>query len=93
MIFRNLITLFPTGVMGQSTSISNLEIENYCDLDSTLPSGVWQEKTEDWKSDSIYLFVMDDEGRMLFHGVDPSVEGAVLVAEDEGGRDVIRLNY
>ena len=32
---------------------------------------------------------MDDKGRMLFHGDDPSVEGEVLVAEDEGGRDVI----
>ena len=31
---------------------------------------------------------MDDQGKMLFHGADPSVEGKVLVAEDEGGRDV-----
>ena len=42
----------------------------------------------DWKSDSIYLFVMDDQKRVLFSGADPSVAGEVLVAEDEGGRDV-----
>ncbi len=31
---------------------------------------------------------MDDEGKMLFHGDDSSIEGKELVAEDEGGRDV-----
>ena len=33
---------------------------------------------------------MNDEGKMLFNGADPSVEGAILVAEDEGNRNVIQ---
>ena len=34
---------------------------------------------------------MDDQGRTLFHGADPSLEGKVLAAVDEGKRDVIKL--
>ena len=34
---------------------------------------------------------MDDKGKMLFNGNDPSIEEKVLVAEDEGGRDVPQL--
>ena len=34
---------------------------------------------------------MDDQKRVLFSGADPSIEEKVLVAEDEGGRDVPQL--
>ena len=46
---------------------------------------------ENWKSDPIYLFVMDDQKEVLFHGADENFEGQTLVAEDRGGRDVAQL--
>ena len=46
---------------------------------------------ENWRSDSIYLFVMDDGKELLFHGDDEDLEGQVLRATDEGGRDVGQL--
>ena len=40
----------------------------------------------EWKSGSIYLFVSDLEGNMLFHGADPSLEGQNLLdLEDLNG--------
>ncbi len=67
------------------------DLEPYCDF-TQLFHQVFDKEGDrgegDWKSGSIYLFVMDDQGRVLFDGADPSVEGEGLVAEDEGGRDV-----
>ena len=40
----------------------------------------------EWKSGSIYLFVSDLEGNMIFHGADPSLEGQNLLdIEDLNG--------
>ena len=40
----------------------------------------------EWKSGSIYLFVSDLQGNMLFHGADPSLEGQNLIdLEDLNG--------
>ncbi len=64
-----------------------------CELpqpDSTFRD-VFTEEEENWRSGSIYLFVIDDQKRVLFSGADPSIEEKVLVAEDEGGRDVPQL--
>ena len=64
-----------------------------CELpqpDSTFRD-VFTEEEENWRSGSIYLFVMDADGQTLFHGADSSLEGKFLDAEDEGGRDVPQL--
>ncbi len=44
-----------------------------------------------WLSGSIYLFVMDHNKKLLFHGSDEKLDGVVLEAIDGGGRDVGRL--
>ena len=62
------------------------DLEPYCDFTQSFDQVFGGDG--DWKSDSIYLFVIDDQKRVLFSGADPSVAGEVLVAEDEGGRDV-----
>ena len=71
-------------------TFAHLDIEDYCEFSQPFDE-VFDRVDGDWKSGSIYLFVMDDDARMLFHGDDSSIEGDVLVAEDEGGRDVPRL--
>ena len=86
---KPLIPLFPAvGLTSRS------DIEPYCDFtqrfDQVFDKGGNREEG-DWKAGSIYLFIMDDQGKMLFHGDDPDVEGIVLAAEDEGGRDVRQL--
>ena len=63
-----------------------------CELpqpDSTFRD-VFTEEEENWRSGPIYLFVMNDEGKVLFNGADPSVEGDILAAVDEGNRNVIQ---
>lgn len=67
-----------------------LNLAEICDYTYPFEDVFRSEDAEDgeWKSDSIYLFVMDDQGTLLFHGDDPSVENTVLVAQDKGGRDV-----
>ena len=45
----------------------------------------------DWKSGSIYIFIMSSDGFVLFHGADPSREGRVaLDFEDSYGVKVVR---
>ncbi|MDE0292510.1 MAG: hypothetical protein OXK19_08440 [Candidatus Dadabacteria bacterium] len=82
---KPLIPLFP--VVGLT---SRSDIAPYCDFSQRFDQ-VFGREDGDWKSDSIYLFVIDDTGTLLFHGDDPNLEGVVLVAEDEGGRDVADL--
>ena len=45
----------------------------------------------DWNSGSIYLFVMDDEGNMLYHGANQKFERQRVVAVDEAGQNVREL--
>ena len=79
---KELVPLFPLAGLNNRS-----DIEPYCDFTQSFDQ-VFDREEGDWKSGSIYLFVMDDDGRMLLNGDDPDIEGAVLVAEDEGGRDV-----
>ena len=45
----------------------------------------------DWKSGSIYIFIMSSDGYVLFHGADPSREGRIaLDFEDSYGVKVVR---
>ena len=45
----------------------------------------------DWKSGSIYIFIMSSDGYVLFHGADPSREGRIaLDLEDSYGVKIIR---
>ncbi len=81
---KPLINLFPT------VGLTRADIDEGCDFTHRFDQ-VFGREDGDWKSGSIYLFVMDDTGRMLFHGDDETLEGEELVAEDEGGRDVPEL--
>ena len=86
---KALVPLFST------VGLTRSAIENFCDFDQPFDQVFDREEGDrgegDWKSGSIYLFVMDDQGKTLFHGADPSLEGKVLAAVDEGKRDVIKL--
>ena len=45
----------------------------------------------DWKSGSVYTFIMSNDGYVLFHGADPSREGRIgLDFEDSYGVKVVR---
>ena len=75
-----------------SVPLTRADIDDNEACDFNLPfSEVFGGGAGDWKSGSIYLFVMDYNGKVLFNGNDPSIEGSALVAEDEGGRDVRQL--
>lgn len=83
----------PVGVIRPFIAIGEqlgISLTDFCDYTQPFGKVFRSEDAEDgeWKSDSIYLYVMDDQGKLLFHGADPSLEDAVLVAEDKGGRDV-----
>ena len=86
---KGLIPSFPlVGITSRS------DIEPYCNFTQRFDEVFDKEGNRgegDWKSGPIYLFVINDEGRTLFHGADPSLEGKVLAAVDEGKRDVIKL--
>ena len=45
----------------------------------------------EWKSGSIYLFIMNDDGTMLYNGANQAFEGTVLQAIDRGDRDVLEV--
>ena len=66
------------------------DLDPYCDFSQRFAE-VFGRGEGDWKSGSIYLFIMDDEGTMLYHGADPNVEGQRVVAEDEAGQNVREL--
>ena len=74
--------------------LTRADMEKGCNFSHRFPK-VFDEmgnrEEGDWKEGSIYLFVMDDEGTMLFHGDNRDIEGKPLVAEDEGGRNVTKL--
>ena len=65
-------------------------IEPYCDFSQRFAE-VFGRGDEEWNSGSIYLFVMDDTGEMLYHGADETLEGETIVAVDEGERNVREL--
>ena len=78
-IVRNL---FPDGI----------DIWGSCDSQPTSTfRDVFTEEEENWLSGSIYLFVMNDQARLFFHGADQSVENTVLDVEDEAGQNVGEL--
>ena len=81
---KNLIPLFG------SLSLTRADIDEGCDFTHRFDE-VFGRGEGDWKSGSIYLFVMDDNGNMLFHGADQNVEGERVVAVDEGERNVREL--
>ena len=80
---KRVIPLFPAvGLTGRS------DIAPYCDFSQRFAE-VFGYEDGPWKSGSVYLFVMDDTGTMLYHGDDPEVaEGMRVVAVDDGGRNV-----
>lgn len=44
-----------------------------------------------WREDPVYLFILDDDAVLHFHGINENVEGQELVASDAGGRNVGQL--
>ena len=81
---RPLIRLFPT------FNLTRADMEEGCDFTHRFAE-VFGRGEGDWKSGSIYLFIADKNGNVLFHGVDPDFEGERVVAVDEGGRNVREL--
>lgn len=68
-----------------------LSLGEICDYEGQPFSKLFRsEDAEDgeWKSDPIYLFVMDHDKRLLFSGADGDIEGEVLEAVDRGDRNV-----
>ena len=91
---RKLIGLFNSPTVQGLLAGVDLDIWGTCDFPptSTFREVFASDESEaDWLSGSIYLFVMNDEKELLFHGADPSVENTVLEAIDEGDRDVGQL--
>lgn len=70
-----------------------MNIGTYCDYTHRFGEVFRSEDAQDgeWESGSIYLFVMDDQGKLLFVGANPDSEGDVLQAIDAGGSDVAKL--
>lgn len=87
---RGLISLFPTV---QALLPPDFDMWDACTLPQPTSTfrDVFTEEEENWLSGSIYLFVMNDEKELLFHGDDESLEGDVVEAIDEGDRDVGKL--
>lgn len=69
---------------------SRSDIAPYCDFRQRFAE-VFGRGDEDWNSGSIYLFVMDDTGEMLYHGANQDSEGKPVVAVDEAGQNVGKL--
>ncbi len=87
---KGLISLFNS--LAVQAIIGDLDIWGACAFPPTSTfRDVFTEEAADWKSGSIYLFVMNDEKELLFHGDDEGLEGEVLEAIDEGDRDVGQL--
>ena len=83
---RPLIPLFST------VNLTRADIDDNEACDFNLPfEQVFGRGEGDWNSGSIYLFVMDDTGKMLYHGADADLEGERIVAVDEGERNVREL--
>ena len=82
---KRVIPLFPAvGLTGRS------DVEPYCDFSQRFGE-VFGYGEGDWKSGSIYLFIMDDNGITLYNGDDPEDENMRVVAVDAGGNDVGKL--
>ena len=88
-----LLTLLPPAVAGDLLT----NIGQYCDYSKPFSEVFRSQGAQagEWESGSIYLFVMDnegdDQGELLFHGNDETLEGDVLQAFDAGGRNVAKL--
>ena len=71
--------------------LADISVAAYCEEDKILAFDEVFRGDADWNARSIYLFVADDSGKILFHGTDESLEGEVLEVRDAGGRDVAQL--
>ena len=69
---------------------SDLDIDAFCDLSEPFRE-VFGGEDGNWNSGSIYLFIMNDQGEMLYHGTEPSIEGTTLDARDADGRNVLEV--
>ena len=88
---NNLLPNLPTAqIKAFIPQFGDLDMGDYCDLSQPFED-VFGRTEGNWKSGSIYLFVMDDGKELLFHGDDEGLEGDVLEAIDEGDRDVGQL--
>ena len=84
-----LLPGLPTSqIKGFIPQFSSIALEDVCDLEQPFHE-VFGRADGYWKSGSIYLFIMNDQGEMLYHGTEPSVEGTTLDARDADGRDVL----
>ena len=88
---NNLLPNLPTAqIKGFIPQFGDLDMGEYCDLSQPFHE-VFGMGDGDWNSGSIYLFIMDDNGTLLYQGVDQDVEGERVVAMDERGMNVREL--
>lgn len=80
----------PTIPLFSTLRLTREDMEKGCDFTQRFAE-VFGRGEGDWNSGSIYLFVMDDTGKMLYHGADDTLEGQTIVAVDEGERNVREL--
>ena len=66
------------------------DLDPYCDFEQRFAE-VFGRGEGEWKSGPIYLFIMNTDGEMLYHGADQSLEGNDIVAVDEAGQNVREL--
>ena len=90
-VINGILPTTPTDqIKGFIPAFADLDIGDYCDFSQPFDE-VFDREEGDWKSGSIYLFVMEDDGTLLFHGSDPDLENEVLQAIDADKRDVAQL--
>ena len=78
---RPLVGLF------SQVGLNREALEQGCDFSDRFDE-VFGRGEGDWKSGSIYLFILDGNGNTLYNGDDPEDEGMRVVAVDEGERNV-----
>ena len=70
---RELIPLFST------LGLTRADMEQGCNFSQRFGQ-VFGYEEGDWKSGSVYLFIMDGNGNMLYHGANQDAEGSVWLA-------------
>ena len=87
---KQLIPLFSNANLFPPAGLTRADIDEGCDFSHRFAE-VFGRGEGEWKSGPIYLFIMNTDGEMLYHGADQSLEGNDVVAVDEAGQNVREL--
>ena len=88
---KRLIPLFSNTTFFPPAGLTRADIDEGCEFTPHRFAEVFGRTDGNWKSGSIYLFVMDDTGEMLYNGADENLEEERIVAVDEAGQNVREL--